>query len=281
MKSQSRTARTAERVSAGSPETTEIFTGLPPVRGTITCKTTSSFSLAPSGSLGATNRKRKPRSTPSLTQTRPFTGCKVHGGTRSAVCERLSCPKAIVEANSKKTTLDNARIIARILIQRSPNHGFVANGRLPSEAGGPALCAICAEGAWSLRFLQGRVAMVPTQLFVPSAQTALLTRAWFPPFANCAKDGAPSCIGHAGKIKSRATRQLLCRLYEVQRSFSRAKNARLQDDKSKSKPGGPVHLGRRTGEGARLHIFTRRNFASGAPAAVGMTRVVLWRCALS
>jgi hypothetical protein len=27
-------------------------------------------------------------------------------------------------------------------------------------------------------------------------------RSRFPPFADCAKDGAPTCIGHAGKIKS-------------------------------------------------------------------------------
>jgi hypothetical protein len=29
---------------------------------------------------------------------------------------------------------------------------------------------------------------------------------WFPPFANCAKDGAPACVGRARKIKAWATR---------------------------------------------------------------------------
>ena len=40
------------------------------------------------------------------------------------------------------------------------------------------------------------------ETFVPSAQTALRMGLWFPPFANCAKDGAPTCIGRASKIKS-------------------------------------------------------------------------------
>jgi hypothetical protein len=43
--------------------------------------------------------------------------------------------------------------------------------------------------------------MLPTQLLGPSAQSESRTRSWFPPFANCAKDGAPSCIGYVAKIK--------------------------------------------------------------------------------
>lgn len=58
--------------------------------------------------------------------------------------------------------------------------------------------AICIEGAPSFRFLQGRVAMLPTERFAP---TASRMGPWFPPFANSAKDGASTCNGHASKIK--------------------------------------------------------------------------------
>src|SRR5271170_5859536 len=73
-------------------------------------------------------------------------------------------------------------------------------------AGGPAFRVFPFRsgtvGAPFLRCLQGRVAMQPIQLFAPSAQGALRMRSWFPPFANCAKDGAPTCVCHASKIES-------------------------------------------------------------------------------
>ena len=43
--------------------------------------------------------------------------------------------------------------------------------------------------------------MLPTHLLVPSAQTALRMRSWFPPFANCAKGEAAPCVAHASEIK--------------------------------------------------------------------------------
>jgi len=49
-----------------------------------------------------------------------------------------------------------------------------------------SVCAIYGEGAPSLRFLQGRVTMLPTQLLWPCNP---VTHAFqFPPFAKCAKD---------------------------------------------------------------------------------------------
>ena len=62
--------------------------------------------------------------------------------------------------------------------------------------------AIYAEGAPSLRFLQGRVPMLPTQLFVRSPQTPLRMRSCYPPFAKNAKDGAPHRVGDASEIKT-------------------------------------------------------------------------------
>jgi hypothetical protein len=86
------------------------------------------------------------------------------------------------------------------------------------------MCTICAEGAPSLRFLQGlalslpkgRVAMLPAQLFVPSAQTELRTPSWFLPFTNCANDGAPTCIGRVDKIKSLGHPPKSCRISKPQ-----------------------------------------------------------------
>jgi len=54
-----------------------------------------------------------------------------------------------------------------------------------------SVCTIYAEGAPSLRFLQGRVTMPPTQLLsVLRNQSRMRSR--FPPFAKWAKDGAPT-----------------------------------------------------------------------------------------
>lgn len=64
------------------------------------------------------------------------------------------------------------------------------------------MCAICAEGAPSLRPLQGWAAMLLTQPFVPSAEGQLRLGSRLPPFADCAKDGAPLVLRHANGIKS-------------------------------------------------------------------------------
>lgn len=62
---------------------------------------------------------------------------------------------------------------------------------------------IYVEGAPSLRSLQGVVAISRHHpLLVPSAQTGLRNRSWFPPFANCAKDGVPTEWVNTAKIKS-------------------------------------------------------------------------------
>ena len=61
-----------------------------------------------------------------------------------------------------------------------------------------SVCAIYGEGAPSLRFLQGRVTMLPTQLLWPCNP---VTHAFqFPPFAKCAKDGAPSMVFCASEV---------------------------------------------------------------------------------
>jgi hypothetical protein len=68
------------------------------------------------------------------------------------------------------------------------------------------VCATYAEGAPSLGSLQGRVAMLPTRLlsFCTSPRGM---RSWFPPFAKCAKDGAPSVLFVPANSKAGATRR--------------------------------------------------------------------------
>ena len=66
-------------------------------------------------------------------------------------------------------------------------------------------------GAPSLRFLRGRVAMVPTQLFAPSAQTVLRVRSRFPPFAKLREGRGTHLYGHACQIKSLGTRRRVFR----------------------------------------------------------------------
>ena len=51
--------------------------------------------------------------------------------------------------------------------------------------------------------------MLPTQVFVTSAQTRLRMRSWFPPFANCAQDGAPAVLVIPAKSKAWATPPIL------------------------------------------------------------------------
>src|SRR5208282_5461321 len=84
------------------------------------------------------------------------------------------------------------------LCQRIQKPGPPALQLLPllQGPGGPSFLLmfvriIYAEGAPSLRFLLGRVAMLPTQR-LSFRTNPLPMRSWFPPFADCAKDGAPS-----------------------------------------------------------------------------------------
>jgi hypothetical protein len=49
--------------------------------------------------------------------------------------------------------------------------------------------------------------MLSRQLFVPYPQTMRM-RSWFPPFANCAKDGAPTALVMPARSKAWATRHL-------------------------------------------------------------------------
>ena len=77
-----------------------------------------------------------------------------------------------------------------------------------------SVCAIYAEGAPSLRFLQGRVTMLPTQLLWLCATRSRM-RSRFPPFAKCAKDGAPTMFLAPARSKAWATR--LWPLYTVAR----------------------------------------------------------------
>ena len=67
------------------------------------------------------------------------------------------------------------------------------------------VCAIRAMGAPYLRFLQGRVAILPTRPFCTPRTNRVAYAFVVPPFANCAKDGAPTFIAHAGKIKAWGT----------------------------------------------------------------------------
>jgi hypothetical protein len=71
-----------------------------------------------------------------------------------------------------------------------------------------------AAGAPSLRFLQepalsgaeGAGGDAADTNFCSSAQTPLGVRSWFLPFANCAKDGAPSVLFVPRSRKAWATR---------------------------------------------------------------------------
>jgi hypothetical protein len=88
-------------------------------------------------------------------------------------------------------------------------------GRIRAEVGGwPTfndfcVCTISTEGAPSLRFLQGRVSLLPAQS-CSIAQNPLPMRSWYPPFAKCAKDGAPTVVAMPAKSKAWATRPLEC-----------------------------------------------------------------------
>ena len=82
---------------------------------------------------------------------------------------------------------------------RSPHVRRVAHPLMMS------VCAIYGEGAPSLRFLQGRVTMLPTQLLSGSATRSRM-RSRFPPFAKCAKDGAPTMFLAPARSKAWATR---------------------------------------------------------------------------
>ena len=70
------------------------------------------------------------------------------------------------------------------------------------------VCAISAEGAPSLRFLQGRggdAADTTFVLLLSFCTNPSRVRPWFPPFANCAKDGAPTVLVIPAKSKAGAT----------------------------------------------------------------------------
>jgi hypothetical protein len=78
-----------------------------------------------------------PASAPSDKQTPPFTGCKVQGDTRSTVCgERLSCPKAEIEASKNRSTVQVARSIDEFYLREGysfascRNWAIVVNIRL-------------------------------------------------------------------------------------------------------------------------------------------------------
>ena len=78
------------------------------------------------------------------------------------------------------------------------------------------------RGAPSLRFLQGRAAMLPTRLF-PCAQIPSRTRSWSA-LRTDAKDGAPTVLWMTTKSKAWATRHLISRRgsdFLVSRSLNR------------------------------------------------------------
>jgi len=71
-------------------------------------------------------------------------------------------------------------------------------------------CSIPAvPGAPALRFLQGWVRCCRYD-FVLLHERRLRMRSWFPPFANCAKDGAPSFLFVPTRSKARANHSYLC-----------------------------------------------------------------------
>jgi hypothetical protein len=67
-------------------------------------------------------------------------------------------------------------------------------------------CTISTESAPSLRFLQGGDAADAT--LIRSAQAPLRMRWWYPPFAKCAKDGAPIWSALPGGSKAWANRPI-------------------------------------------------------------------------
>jgi len=68
-----------------------------------------------------------------------------------------------------------------------------------------SVCAIYGEDAPSLRFLQGRVTMLPTRFLWLCNRSRMRSR--FPPFAKRAKDGAPTMFFCASEVKNLVTRR--------------------------------------------------------------------------
>jgi hypothetical protein len=82
------------------------------------------------------------------------------------------------------------------------------------------VCAIDAEGGPSLRSLQGRVAMLPTQLFTPSAQTASRMRSW----PLCAKKSSGEIEPSRRSAQDNSPEPALSLPKELQSWVSRDKN---------------------------------------------------------
>jgi hypothetical protein len=107
-----------------------------------------------------------------------------------------------------------SHLVDKLPVRRSlaTLYSFQSIPKVPLDGGWPGLlmrlvCAIYGEGASSLRFFcKGGWRCCRPNRFDSSRPTPLRLRSWLPPFAKCAKDGAPTVLPLPARSQAPGTR---------------------------------------------------------------------------